>query len=170
MRPAEVEQARNVAAYSLGAAALTLAITVAWQSATLFRLDLVFTAAETELGFWGRDDYQPTAATRARTARELETLLAEAPAHPDYLALAAFHNTWRAYREDDPTVAQRYAMRAVNTQFSAQQRRPAYRQGWAKMVGYAGRVWADDAAQALGGLAQQRLDALGSAPGPAPSG
>jgi hypothetical protein len=149
-----------------------MAVTVAWQSATVFRLDLAFTAAETELSFWGRGDYQPDDASRQRTARALEALLVEAPRHPDYLALAAYHDAWRAYREDDPTLAQPYAVRALNNQYGAQLNRPAYRQGWEKMVGYARRaaVAAEGAAEgafegaesaaALGALAQQRVDAL----------
>ena len=150
----------------LVAFAAVLGLIVAWQSATLFRLDLAFTAAETELSFWGRDDYQPTEATRARISRELDVLLERAPAHPDYLALAAYHQTWQAYREDDPTIARAYALQAVNTQFLAQQNRPAYRQGWAKMVGYARRAGADEGAAALAQLAQQRLDALQPTAGP----
>jgi len=141
-----------------------MAVTVAWQSATVFRLDLAFTAAETELSFWGRGDYQPDDASRQRTARALEALLVEAPRHPDYLALAAYHDAWRAYREDDPTLAQPYAVRALNNQYGAQLNRPAYRQGWEKMVGYARRAGGAAAgaerAAALGALAQQRVDAL----------
>jgi hypothetical protein len=154
----------------LAAVAGVLAVIVAWQSATLFRLDLAFTVAETELSFWGRDGYQPTEATRARISGELDTLLQRAPIHPDYLALAAYHQAWQSYREDDPTIAQAYALRAVNTQFLAQQNRPAYRQGWAKMVGYARRAGDDEGAAALARLAQQRQDALEPATGPGAPG
>jgi hypothetical protein len=153
-------------------AALGLAVTVAWQAATVLRLDLAFTAAETELSFWGRGDYQPEDATRQRTAQALEALLAAAPRHPDYLAQAAYHDAWRAYREDDPALAQPYALRALHNQYGAQQARPAYRQGWEKMVGYArraavaaegvadGAFEAAESAAVLGALAQQRVDAL----------
>jgi hypothetical protein len=155
----------NITCFTLAAAALTVAITVAWQSATLYHLDLAFTRTETELTFWGRGDYRPPDTTRKRTARELDALLARAPAHPDYLALAAYHEAWLAYREDDPALAQPHALRAVNAQFSAQQSRPAYRQGWAKMVGYSRRAAADETARELGLFARQRLDALGAARG-----
>ena len=144
---------------AIALAALALAITLAWQSATLFRLDLAFTAAETELSFWGRGDYQPTDATRERVQRELEALLAAAPSHPEYLSLAAYHDAWLAYREDDPAAARPYALRAVHTQYLAQQSRPAYRQGWEKMVRYARRAGSTADADALGILAQKRLDA-----------
>ena len=146
-------------------AALALAITLAWQAATLFRLDLAFTAAETELSFWGRGNYQPTAATREHIQRELDALLAAAPGQPNYLALAAYHDAWLAYREDDPDAARPYALRAASAQFGAQQNRPAYRQGWEKMVGYARRAGSSKEAAALGALAQQRLDALQPGPG-----
>ena len=151
----------HIACFSLATAALAVAITVAWQSATLYQLDLAFTRTETELTFWGRGDYQPLDATRERTGRELAALLAQAPANPDYLALAAYYEAWLAYREDDPELAQPYALRAVNAQFFAQQNRPAYRQGWAKMVGYARRAATDEDASELGRFAQQRMDALG---------
>ena len=141
-------------------AALAIAITVAWQAATLFRLDLAFTAAETELSFWGRGNYQPTAATREHIQRELDALLAAAPGQPNYLALAAYHDAWLAYREDDPDAARPYALRAASAQFGAQQNRPAYRQGWAKLVEYARRAGNAEGAATLGTLAQERLDAL----------
>jgi len=155
------------ASTGLALAALGLAVTVAWQSATTFRLDLAFTAAETELSFWGRGDYQPDDASRQRTSQALEALLAAAPHHPDYLALAAYHDAWRAYREDDPTLAQPYALRALDNQYGAQQARPAYRQGWEKMVGYARRAGSAEGAAALGALAQQWVDALQPAAGEA---
>jgi len=149
------------ASAGLAIAALGMAVTVAWQSATVFRLDLAFTAAETELSFWGRGDYQPDDASRQRTARTLEALLIEAPRHPDYLTLAAYHDAWRAYREDDPTLAQPYAVRALNNQYGAQLNRPAYRQGWEKMVGYARRAGGvAEGAESAAALAQQRVDAL----------
>jgi hypothetical protein len=157
---------KHVACLGLAGATLALAITVAWQSASLYRLDLAFTRTETELTFWGSADYQPTEATRVRTGRELDALLARAPDHPDYLALAAYYEAWLAYREDDPALAQPHALRAANAQFFAQQNRPAYRQGWAKMVRYARRAAADETARELGRFAQQRLDVLGFAQGP----
>lgn len=146
-------------------AALVLALTGVWQSATLFRLNLAFTSAETELSFWGRGKYQATEATRRRISHAMGELLAAAPGHPDYLALAAYHDAWLAYREDDPTLARPYALRAMKTQYLAQQSRPAYRQGWVKLVEYARRAGPDNEdALALGRLAQQRLEALEPAP------
>ncbi len=147
-------------AIALALAALILAITAAWQSADLFRLDLAFTAVETELSFWGRGNYQPGEATREHTARALDTLLARAPDQPDYLALAAYHSAWLAYEEDVPEIARSHALEAAQTQLLAQQRRPAYRQGWEKMVGYARRAGSAERAAALRDLARRRLDAL----------
>ncbi len=34
------------------------------QGFSLFQRDLAFTAADTEVSFWGQGDYQPTAAQR----------------------------------------------------------------------------------------------------------
>jgi len=147
------------AAAALALATLGLAVTLAWQAATLFHLDLAFTATETELSFWGRGEYEPAEATRETTGRELDALLAAAPDHPDYLTLAAYHAAWLAYREDDPTVARPYALQAVDKQYAAQQNRPAYRQGWAKLVEYSRRAASD-----RGALAQQRLEALRGSP------
>ncbi len=168
-------------ARSLAVAAFLAAIAVAWQSATLFRLDLAFTATETEVSFWGRDNYQPTGATREHTDQALEALLAAAPDHPDYLALAAYQEAWRAYSSYDPALAHMHALRAMNLQFLAQESRPAYRQGWVKLVEYARRArgYKVGATQEEGGgekpdlarpgrddagvlvrFAQQRLDAL----------
>ena len=147
------------AAAALALAALGLAVTLAWQAATLFHLDLAFTATETELSFWGRGDYQPAEATRETTRRDLDALLAAAPEHPDYLTLAAYHAAWLAYWEDDPTVARPYALLAVDNQYAAQQNRPAYRQGWAKLVEYSRRAASD-----RGALAKHRVEALRGSP------
>jgi hypothetical protein len=160
---------RSPAAAALALAALVLALTGVWQSATLFRLDLAFNSAETELSFWGRGNYQPTEATRQHISQALDALLAAAPSHPDYLALAAYHDAWQAYREDDPALARPYALRAMKTQYLAQQRRPAYRQGWVKLVEYARRAGpGNEDALALGRLARQRLEALDPPPSTAP--
>ena len=39
-----------------------------------------------------------------------------------------------------PAAARPYALRAVHTQYLAQQSRPAYRQGWAEMIEYSSRM------------------------------
>ena len=82
------------AAAALALATLGLAVTLAWQAATLFHLDLAFTATETELSFWGRGEYEPAEATRETTGRELDALLAAAPVTPgaarSYLARFLF--------------------------------------------------------------------------------
>lgn len=147
-------------ASGLALAAFVLAVMVAWCAASWLRLDLAYTATETELSFWGRGHYLPSEATWARAGRELDTLLSRAPVHPDYLSLAAYRYTWLAYWEDDPVAALPYAVQAVNAQFAAQQMRPAYRQGWAKMVGYARRAGTEERAVMLSRLAQHRFDAL----------
>lgn len=180
--PAGHDKKTALAATSLTAAALVVAITVAWQSATVISQDLAFTAAETELSFWGRDNYQPADSSREDTQKVLETLLAAAPNHPDYLALKAYHEAWRAYSAYDPRITHMHVLRAMRLQLSAQEARPAYRQGWVKLVEYARRAGGykevgptlqggasemtdltsqgTKEAELLGSFAQQRLDAL----------
>lgn len=138
-------------------AALSLAVALTWESAALLRQDLSFTAAETEVSFWGRGSYQPTAATRAATGRQLEWLLAGSPGHPGYLTLAANYHAWEGFWADTPEAEQEHNGQALAAQFLAQQHRPAYRPGWEKLLGYARRVAGGEAVAAL---AQQRLATL----------
>lgn len=144
-------------ALCLAAAALLLSVMLAWGAGKLFLDDLTFTAAEVEISFWGRGNYQPTATTRSRIGSMLDTLLAGAPQHPGYLGLAANYYGWEAYRADTSALGRALGQQAVETQFAAQRSRPAYRQGWLTMVGYAER--AEGARRQLE-LAQERLRTL----------
>jgi hypothetical protein len=146
--------------------ALVVALCLTWQAVTLFHRDLVFTAAATEVGFWGRGDYQPAQATRARIGLSIDTLLAGSPAHPDHLALAASYYAWQAYWAQAAEREEAYNLRAFTAQYTAQQNRPAYRQGWATMLGYAARVETGSQAQRV---ARRQLSLLAApdAPGPA---
>lgn len=136
-------------------AGLVLAGLLVWHGAIGFRQDLVFTAAETEVSFWGRGAYQPDELTLARVGDDLDDLLSQSPAQPDYLTLSANYYAWRAYWSGDPDLQQRYSRRALDTQYAAQQSRPAYRQGWVTMVGYGSRI--QEGAESLLALAEKRL-------------
>ena len=105
--------------------ALVLALSMAWQSAKLFQQDLAFTAAETEVSFWGRGDYQPDAKTRERVGKTVETLLQEVPTHPGYLTLAASYYAWQAYWAETPEMEYDYNRRAEAAKNAARQSRPA---------------------------------------------
>ena len=107
-------------------AALLLALTMTWQGLALLQRDLAFSAAETEVSFWGREDYQPTEATRQRTGRQLEALLATAPEHPEYQLLAASYYAWRAWWADDAELEAQYTRMGQQAREIARQSRPAY--------------------------------------------
>lgn len=143
---------------------LAIAAVMAWQSCALVAEDVAFTRLETEVSFWGRGEYIPSAATLATTEAALTELLAAAPRQPDYLALAAYLYSWRGNRPAQTAEAQNYRRRAVDAQYAAQVSRPAYRQGWQNMVVYAGRV---EGLDALGNQASRWLAALGAAVQPA---
>ena len=136
------------------ALALVLVLALAWQAARLARLDLMFTAAATEVSFWGRGTYQPDQPVRERIGRELQRLLKASPAQPDYLILAASYYSWEAYRAPNAAVANNYDRLALDAQYAAQLSRPAYRQGWEKMIGYASRI---EGAENSRELAEQQL-------------
>ena len=118
---------KRLAATRAGAfAALLLAVTITWQGLALLQRDLAFSAAETEVSFWGREDYQPTEATRQRTGRQLEALLATAPEHPEYQLLAASYYAWRAWWADDAELEAQYTRMGQQAREIARQSRPAY--------------------------------------------
>jgi len=110
------------------------------QGASLFKHDLQFTKAETEVSFWGRGNYQPTPKTVSRTARAVENLVQHAPHNPAYRSLQANSFAWRAYWEADATTSQQYAQQAVGAQAAAVQARPAYYQGQVKLAEYEARL------------------------------
>ena len=118
---------KRLAATRAGAfAALLLAVTITWQGLALLQRDLAFSAAETEVSFWGREGYQPTEATIARTGRQLEALLARAPEHPEYQLLAASYYAWRAWWADDAELEAQYTRMGQQAREIARQSRPAY--------------------------------------------
>lgn len=158
MRPEEVGSTKvQPVARTVAAIALLVAFTVVWQALGLLQRDLVFTATETEVSFWGRGEYQPYESTREATGRAVEQLVTVAPAQPDYLTLAASYYAWRAYWAEETAAESAYNTQALAAQYSAQQSRPAYRRGWESVLGYAARL---DQAEAQLTLAQLWLDVL----------
>ena len=156
MRPAQVRPAQRATA----AIALLLALALVWQGLNLFQRDLAFTAAETEVSFWGRGEYQPAERTRAATGRAVENLVAAAPAQPDYLSLAASYYAWRAWWAGEAAAESAYNAQALAARYAAQQSRPAYRQGWEALADHVARSDGAQQTPVLLALAQQRLDAL----------
>jgi hypothetical protein len=113
-------------ARAAAAIVLALSLTLVWQAAGLFRRDLAFTAAETEVSFWGRGSYQPDEFTQARIGRTLEMLVTQAPGNPDYLFLAASYQEWRALWALDPRQREVFLQRAAAQWRAAREARPAH--------------------------------------------
>jgi hypothetical protein len=128
-----VKPSRTLAA----APALAIALACLYQALTIFANNHAFAPLETEVGFWGRDSYQPTAATLQHTDHSLVSLVTRAPAHPDYLALRANQLAWESYWATDQVSKEKYAHSAVQIQYNALQNRPANRQDWVKLERYA---------------------------------
>jgi len=121
--------------------------------------DLAYTRAETELSFWGRDNYQPTPPAILATGQTLRALVQRAPRHPDYLALQARYIAWQAYWSADVPASDALRRAAVTSQHRSLLSRPAYRLGWSIMVEYASNA---NSGEEVLSLAQQRLEALRS--------
>ena len=117
MRPANAKAA---------ALALLLALVMAWQGLGLMQRDLAFTAADTEVSFWGQGNYQPTAAKRDWVGQQVGDLLAQSPGNPDYQLLAASYYAWQAWWADDPELEQQYTQKGQQAREIARQSRPAY--------------------------------------------
>ena len=108
------------------ALALLLALAMVEQGFSLFQRDLAFTAAETEVSFWGQGDYQPTVEKRKWVGQQLGELLAESPGNPEYQLLAASYYAWQAWWTDDPELEQQYTQKGQQARELARQSRPAY--------------------------------------------
>ena len=108
------------------ALALLLALAMVEQGFSLFQRDLAFTAAETEVSFWGQGDYQPTVEKREWVGQQLGELLAESPGNPEYQLLAASYYAWQAWWTDDPELEQQYTQKGQQSRELARQSRPAY--------------------------------------------
>lgn len=141
---------------------LAVALTGAYTGFTQIRQSLAFTAAETEVSFWGREGYQPQAITIVRTGQGIEALLQSAPGHAQYLGLHATYFAWRGYWEDNMDNRASYNSRARQSQYEGLQSRPGHRHSWLKLLEYASR----SGGEAMGTKAQARLQAF--APKPAP--
>ena len=119
---------------------LMLTLLLVAQGCRLFQQDLAFTAAETELSFWGSESYHPPEPTIKRAGQTIESLLQQAPQHASYLELQAYYLSWLGYWSEDVELRLRFNDQAVQTQYRALQARPADRQAWLKMVEYSART------------------------------
>lgn len=120
--------------------ALLLAVVMVIGGTNNAYLDLASTATATELSFWGQENYQPTDRTIKRTGDTLSMLLQQRPENPEFLAQQAYYLSWQGFFAQDMDQRMAFNEQAVATQYQALHQRPAYRQGWAEMVEYAGRM------------------------------
>ena len=141
----------------MAAPILVLAVAAAYTGFTTFAQDLAFTNAQTELSFWGRDDYQPEPKTIKHTGQTINTLLQQVPGHPEYLGLQANYAAWQAYWAVDAVERACFNNQAAQSQNIALQSRPAHRHSWSKMVEYAART---SDSEAMLQQVQARLQAL----------
>jgi uncharacterized iron-regulated membrane protein len=135
---------------------LLLALTGSYLGFDTLVQDLAYTRADTEIGYWGRGNYQPTPQAILETGQTLQALLERAPHHPEYLELQARYAAWQAYWSRDMRTRDALILDAVTSQHRALLSRPAHRHGWSKMVEYASS--SSDEAVLL--LAQKRLESL----------
>ena len=141
----------------LATAVMVLALFGVVQAAQLFRQDLRFTSAETEVSFWGRGNYHPDEATVHRTTGSITALLAIHPSQPDYLALQAAAAVWLAFWAVDDNAHAHFSRQSIAAQYAALEARPAHQRSWKKLAEYVGRSGSNEQ---LAALAQGRLKML----------
>jgi len=114
-----------------------------YSAASSFRLaqqDFLYTSVATEVSFWGRGDYEPTAFTTELAVRGVERLIQQAPANSKYLSLQAKLYSWQGYWAQDTSTKSEFGQMAVASQYSALGHRPAYLQSWKNLSEYVGRT------------------------------
>lgn len=141
----------------LAGSVLALALVGVVQTAQLFRQDLRFSNAETEVSFWGRGNYHPDETTVGRTTGSITALLVIHPSQPDYLALQGAAAVWLAYWAEDDKAQAHFSRQSVAAQYAALEARPAHQRSWKKLAEYVGRSGNNEE---LAALAQARLKML----------
>ncbi len=142
---------------------LALAVAMVVQAVGLFRQNLLFTRAQTEVSFWGRGDYRPDEPRIHRNLKLVDDLLVSRPAHPDYLSLEASVAVWQAYwlgqsGDGGQAAAGAIAQQAINSQYAALVSRPAHRYSWEKLAEYLSRGEYSEQNATLVELARVRMD------------
>jgi len=87
-----------------------------YSAASSFRLaqqDFLYTSVATEVSFWGRGDYEPTAFTTELAVRGVERLIQQAPANSKYLSLQAKLYSWQGYWAQDTSTKSEFGQMAV---------------------------------------------------------
>ena len=132
-------------------------LTLAVHAFKTIQHDLIFGELETEVSFWGRGAYQPTQATRGSIASLLERQLQSNPQNSHLLALRANQLAWEGFWSDSDEDYKQYSRRAIEAQYVALLTRPAYGQGWLKLLQYQA---VDESGEELHQEARARLQKL----------
>lgn len=127
---------RSVFVKGIGLGSVVLVVLLIKEAASLFVGNLQFTNAETEVSFWGRENYQPTANAIKRTTRTIDALLSDSSRHPSYLSLQSNILVWLAYWEADQSAQDLLMKQTIAVQIRAIKSRPAHRQSWIKLLEY----------------------------------
>ncbi|MEH6552237.1 MAG: hypothetical protein V7744_19845 [Pseudomonadales bacterium] len=135
-------------------------LVAAAQAVAVFRADIHYTNANTELSFWGRGDYSPNFDSQQQLEQHIQQALALRPAHPDYLVLHAKGHDWFAFWAQDANTSIAHSQQAAEQQWQALMGRPAHQQSWAAMVDYKVRLKEYDAQWRMARDTQKALDSI----------
>ena len=102
----------------------------------VFVRDIQFTSLETEVSFWGRGTYQPTGPTRADVDAQLSLALQTYPTNAPLLTLRASQLAWEGYWSVSSEYQLQYTRAAMEAELASLHARPAYGQGWLKLLQY----------------------------------
>ena len=107
--------------------------------------DIHFAKANTELSFWGRQDYRPQQSRVSTAWQNITAALAGWPGNPDYLDAKARLLMWQAYWEEQQALAENLSQQALEIKLNALARRPARRQSWFELAGDKASLGQNDA-------------------------
>ena len=102
----------------------------------VFVRDIKFTSLETEVSFWGRGSYEPTVSTRAHVDTQLSLALQTYPTNAPLLTLRASQLAWEGYWAVSSEDQLQYTRVAMEAELASLHARPAYGQGWLKLLQY----------------------------------
>ncbi|MEP4486932.1 MAG: hypothetical protein ABJ013_14980 [Halioglobus sp.] len=142
-------------AFSIGLAVVL--VLLAWFAFKAIQHDLIFDELEAEVSFWGRGSYQPTESTRHSIASRLEKQLQINPKLTRLRALEASRLAWEGYWSSTDRDYKQFSRLAIEAQYASLATRPAYGQGWSKLLQYQA---ADELGEELHEVARVQLQKL----------
>ena len=123
----------------------------------VFVRDIQFTSLETEVSFWGRGSYEPTVSTRADVDAQLSLALQHYPTSAPLLTLRASQLAWEGYWAVSSEDQLQYTRVAMEAELASLHARPAYGQGWLKLLQYQA---VDEAGEELHEVARAQMQTL----------